>query len=115
MRFALLLLLAGCASAAPSPPPADPFAVGGPFSAGPENCQARGGRIEIAKGERRVCRVRLPDAARTCTDGGQCLSKVCVADTPLMAPPDGTCAFSNINTGCFTQLTDGRAREICVN
>ncbi|NBW08560.1 MAG: hypothetical protein EBR82_11095 [Caulobacteraceae bacterium] len=89
-----------------------------------EGCAAAGGTIQTSGGmlPGQMCKVRTPDAGKTCTDNDQCAGRCLYWDkTPGVhgregARVTGQCEPSNGTFGCFAEVRNGRLTGyLCVD
>ncbi|TXH71100.1 MAG: hypothetical protein E6Q83_02530 [Thiothrix sp.] len=74
-----------------------------------QKCQAQGGQWEFISRGVKGCNLSYKDAGRTCTDGKQCSSGVCLAKERNPRASEGQCAASTfaIINGCLGEIKRG--------
>lgn len=125
MRTLMLLAALAGAACAPITAPAGPGPAGEPSTivqAPAENegdCARQGGSWRpICLMGKPACVVTFADAGRACTDGSQCASKQCIAQTKAApdAPAAGICTSTSDPCGCKQFIQNGKAGyPLCID
>ena len=105
----VLALLVACVP----PAPVDTSrTLGIPEDISPLACKNAGGVQTGIVGQ--ACVFRAVDAGKVCTDGAQCATGECLADSDLATV--GQCGAMTTNFGCAARLENGKAEPVlCVD
>ena len=113
VSVALAMGLMGLAAACiPEIPVATTRTLSIPEAISPRACARAGGMQTGIVGQ--ACVFPVPDAGKVCTDGGQCSSGECLAETDEATL--GKCGGYTTNFGCAARLVNGKADGVlCVD
>ena len=86
------------------------------LTADPAACAKAGGELKpVCRMQRPMCLITFSDAGRSCTDGAQCGSGRCLAESPTASTgggpgATGQCSTTNDPCGCYQRIEKGVAQ-----